>query len=170
MGKWVLIENHRADSAPSIGPIVGGCLIQSVGWRWIFWLLVILTGSHFILIALFLPETQRRIVGNGSGPATGIYWSLFSKFQTENSREHRADASKVTHHFPNPLGCLPILLDRASLLAMLITAVNYAVKMSLQTSLGSTAVETYNLNFLAAGLIYLPSGVGGGVGSFITGW
>ncbi|KAK5662615.1 hypothetical protein OQA88_8529 [Cercophora sp. LCS_1] len=41
--------------------------------------------------------------------------------------------------------------------------------MTLQTSLGAQCVEIYNLNYLEAGLIYLPSEVAGGIGSFSTG-
>lgn len=62
-----------AHAAPGFGPVIGRSLIQTVGWRWIFWFLVIITGVHFILIFLFLPETQRRIVGNGGFKTRGVY-------------------------------------------------------------------------------------------------
>ncbi|KAK8034733.1 hypothetical protein PG993_009728 [Apiospora rasikravindrae] len=159
-----------SDIAPSLGPVFGGVLVQQAGWRWIFWFLVILTGPHFLVILLFLPETQRRVVGNGSWKTKGVYKSFLPFLRPGDTTVHVEGAvSKRVCHFPNPFTCLPILLDKASLLTILITAVNYAVKMTLQTSLGTLGVETYNLTYLQSGLTYLPSGVGGGIGSFIAG-
>ncbi|KAG7095375.1 hypothetical protein E1B28_006132 [Marasmius oreades] len=51
---------------PAIAPIIGGALAGSLGWRSIFWFLCIAAGVAFIAIILFLPETLRAIVGDGS--------------------------------------------------------------------------------------------------------
>ncbi|KAK7967025.1 uncharacterized protein PG986_001302 [Apiospora aurea] len=167
---YLLTINDRTDIAPSLGPVFGGVLVQQAGWRWIFWFLVILTGSHFLVILLFLPETQRRVAGNGSWKTRGVYKSFLPFLRPRDTTFHvEKGTSKRICHFPNPFACLPILLDKASLLTILITAVNYAVKMTLQTSLGTLGVETYNLTYLQSGLTYLPSGIGGGIGSFIAG-
>ncbi|KAI0191106.1 major facilitator superfamily domain-containing protein [Astrocystis sublimbata] len=48
-------------------------------------------------------------------------------------------------------------------------AITYAVKQTLQTSLGAQALQIYRLNYLDGGLIYLPSGIAGGIGSYMTG-
>ena len=159
----------RTDIAPSLGPVIGGSITQQLGWRWVFWFLVILTGSHFLVMLLFFPETQRNIVGNGSGRARGIYWSFFSLLQSDQAKRNRTETLKPKRHYPNPVACLPILADKDSLMIILIYAVTYSVKMTLQTSLGAQCVEIYHLNFIAAGLIFLPSGVAGGIGSFMTG-
>ncbi|KAK3343657.1 hypothetical protein B0T25DRAFT_521766 [Lasiosphaeria hispida] len=42
-----------------------------------FWVLVIMTGAYLVVVALFLPETQRKVVGSGSIPTRGNHWSLF---------------------------------------------------------------------------------------------
>ncbi|KAK8110456.1 Major facilitator superfamily transporter [Apiospora kogelbergensis] len=163
-------DRGSTDVAPSLGPVIGGVLVQQAGWRWIFWFLIILTGSHFLVILFLLPETQRRVVGNGSWKAGGIYKTFLPSLRPR-ATAHQAEGvtPKRVCHLPNPFTCLPILLDKASLLTILITAVNYAVKMTLQTSLGTLGVETYSLSYLQSGLTYLPSGIGGGIGSFITG-
>ncbi|KAB5542706.1 major facilitator superfamily domain-containing protein [Coniochaeta sp. 2T2.1] len=41
--------------------------------------------------------------------------------------------------------------------------------MTLQTSLGAQCVGVYQLSYLNAGLIYLPSGMAGALGAFLTG-
>ncbi|KAK1764932.1 MFS general substrate transporter [Phialemonium atrogriseum] len=162
-GNYVGALLLMTDIAPSLGPVIGGSITQQVGWRWIFWFLVIMTGTHFIAMLLFFPETQRRIVGNGSAKVRGVYWSFFS------ARNRGCGSQNGQVRFPNPLSCLEILSHKGSLAVIMITAVTYAVKMALQTSLSAQCVEIYNLNYLVAGLIYLPSGIGGGVASYLTG-
>jgi multidrug resistance protein len=59
-------------AGPSLGPVIGGALGQSLGWRSIFWFLAIFSGVFSVVLVLFLPETLRSIVGNGSVRATSI--------------------------------------------------------------------------------------------------
>ena len=129
---------------------------------------------------LFFPETQRKIVGNGSIRPKGlIYQTVFSLIRRRREKRDGGVASeekqkeegpkKRRFTLPNPLACLPVLANRGSLLVILITAINYAVKAALQTSLDSQCVDLYGLNYLQAGLVYLPSGVGGGFGSYGAG-
>jgi multidrug resistance protein len=51
---------------PSIGPLVGGVMAARVGFRWVFWLLVIVGVTFLALVGLIFPETGRKTVGNGS--------------------------------------------------------------------------------------------------------
>ncbi|TVY76143.1 Efflux pump radE [Lachnellula suecica] len=43
---------------PVIGPIAGGYLSQAKGWRWVFWLLAMLSGVCTIFCFFFLRETH----------------------------------------------------------------------------------------------------------------
>lgn len=43
---------------PVMGPIVGGFVVEShLGWRWIFWIMMIVSAFCTIAMTLFLPET-----------------------------------------------------------------------------------------------------------------
>lgn len=43
---------------PVMGPIVGGFVAQSyLGWRWIFWVMLMFAGFCWLVTVLFLPET-----------------------------------------------------------------------------------------------------------------
>lgn len=42
--------------------------------------------------------------------------------------------------------------------------------MTVQASLGTKCIKIYNLNYLEAGIIYLPAGVTGGLGAKGGGW
>jgi MFS family permease len=52
---------------PAIGPVIGGILAQFLGWRSIFWFLVIVAGCFLVSFALTVPETGRNLVYVHSG-------------------------------------------------------------------------------------------------------
>ncbi|KAJ3512618.1 hypothetical protein NM208_g15300 [Fusarium decemcellulare] len=158
--------------APSLGPVLGGVLAEKLGWRWIFWFMSILTGGTLVLLALFLPETQRNIVGNGSKPTKGIYRSLVSpkaRSRTQQQQDQAEDSDKRGCRFPNPLTCLSVLADKGSLFAILFGALMYVNFITMSTSLAPLSIEIYDLNYLQAGLIYLPAGVSSAVSAKVTG-
>nr|XP_036581583.1 bicyclomycin resistance [Colletotrichum truncatum]KAF6789934.1 bicyclomycin resistance [Colletotrichum truncatum] len=47
---------------PIIGPVAGGFLSESAGWRWSFWLLVIVSGVISIVMLIFLRETFATVI------------------------------------------------------------------------------------------------------------
>lgn len=47
---------------PAIGPLVGGFVADTKGWRWIYWLQLILAGSAWLMITLTVPETYTPII------------------------------------------------------------------------------------------------------------
>lgn len=46
--------------APALGPIFGSIVVQFASWRYIFWLLAIANIVTFVLLFLFLPETNAQ--------------------------------------------------------------------------------------------------------------
>ena len=44
---------------PTVAPIIGSYLSQARGWRWVFWLILIIQGSFEIVAIFFLRETYR---------------------------------------------------------------------------------------------------------------
>ncbi|KAK4186218.1 major facilitator superfamily domain-containing protein [Podospora australis] len=177
VGSLILSTN----AAPSFGPVIAGILAQKLGWRSIFWFLVILTGIYLIFVILLLPETQRKVVGNGSIPPKGIHKSLFYSFiknwrtitpslpATPVVKENTSNPKRRNCRFPNPFKCIPMLFKKGNFTVILIGSITYTVKMTLQTSLAAQCIDIYKLDYLQAGLTYLPSGVGGAIASYITG-
>lgn len=47
---------------PILGPIIGGFIGDNVGWRWIYWVLLIFTGVVFIFVAGLVPETHHQTI------------------------------------------------------------------------------------------------------------
>jgi len=42
---------------PAIGPLVGGFIADNLGWRWLYWIQLILSGAVYVLITFTVPET-----------------------------------------------------------------------------------------------------------------
>lgn len=42
---------------PAIGPLAGGFIADNLGWRWLYWMQLILSGCVWILITFTVPET-----------------------------------------------------------------------------------------------------------------
>jgi multidrug resistance protein len=42
---------------PAVGPLVGGFLSDAVGWRWLYWIQLILSAAVWVLITFTVPET-----------------------------------------------------------------------------------------------------------------
>ncbi|KAI6378421.1 hypothetical protein MCOR25_002288 [Pyricularia grisea] len=172
VGSLVFFTN----AAPSFGPVIAGVLTQQLGWRSIFWFLVILTGIYLAIVLLLLPETQRKIVGNGSMPTRGLHRSLFDALNRHSRQEEMAGierrpapVAKEKLRFPNPFKSLTMLFSKGNFSVIMAGSITYTVKMTLQSSFAAQCIDVYDLDYLQAGLIYLPSGIGGAAASFITG-
>ena len=72
-------------------------------------------------------------------------------------------------HVPNPMASLRVLFDRNTASTIFIGSAFYMLSMSLAASLSVLLISLYGLNELQAGIAYLPSGIGGLVGSQVSG-
>ena len=170
-GLYVGIVLCGPNVAPSLGPVLGGVLADCAGWRWIFWFLCILGGICLLIICLFLPETARSVVGNGSIPATGVNQDLISKFRGRHSEE-----SSPTRLLPkkrlkifNPIACLTIMFYKDNATIFLANGIFYMIYCCIQASLSSSFISIYHYRELEAGLIYLPFGFGCLLASYAAG-
>lgn len=158
--------------APLLGPVLGGFISDHWGWRWIFWFLAVSSSLCFCLLALFLPETSRRIVGNGSSKVHGIHrtiidiiWSRKISATMEGDRV----ITKRSYYIPNPLATISILFQKETALIMTIHATFYTTFGCLLASMSSLFTEVYGLSASQAGLIYLPGGIACLLASYLSG-
>lgn len=149
-GTYIAYASLGAIMGPMVAPILGGVIGQYAGWHWIFWFLMIFSGVVFIPLILFMPETCRNVVDNGSIPPP-----LFSRNITDiirhrnrakkglviNSEKHAAIAAKYKFRFPNPMSTLKVLLDPESAILLLATGLGlgcyYAIRYIDPSSLHS---------------------------------
>jgi len=159
--------------APLLGPVIGGFIIQNCGWRWNFWFLAILSGACLLLLALFLPETSRRIVGNGSVEVRGIYKTISSTIIGQSTSSAisvtKPFLSKRKFRIPNALTSLYIIFYKDVALIMIVHGTFYMTYSCVGASMSSLFIKVYGLSSSQAGLIYLPSGAGCILASYISG-
>ena len=153
------------NAAPSLGSVLGGVLTQAIGWRWVFWLLAIVSGLSLLGFLMFFPETARTIVGNGGRSRDGI---LTIRFVGERANR-TGEESKRRLRVPDPTACLRVLWNVNTAFVILTGSYFYSVFCCLGASLSSLCISLYGLSDLEAGLIYLPSGVGGIVAAYASG-
>lgn len=57
-GKFMGIYMNAISGGNTLGPLICGFVVQSLGWRWHKWIAVIFTAINFIAVLLFVPETR----------------------------------------------------------------------------------------------------------------
>ena len=163
---------------PLVGPIIGGLIAQYAGWEWIFWFLVIFSGSYFVLYALFFPETCRKVVGDGSIPPPKLNQSLTGLIREKNRTKAGVAVDAVQQEsvrqnyrlsFPNPLATLIIASDKESGLILFCSGFLVAILYAVTTGIPSQFGKIYHFNELQLGLVYIPFGFGSIISALTTG-
>lgn len=189
-GQYIGITVIPIVFGPSLGPVLGGVLSQYLGWRSIFWFLTILAVILFAGLMLFLPETCREIVGDGSIRPHPFHRTLFQLMQERRQKRARkrkrqqmaarpgdTDAVSTTSmapppplkiQVPNLLLSVRLVAQKEIGLLLLYSSLLFAGFYAIGTSLPST-LEKYGLNEVEIGLCYLPMAVGSIVAAFVVG-
>ncbi|KAF8863482.1 MFS general substrate transporter [Acephala macrosclerotiorum] len=179
-GIYIGITSSATILAPSLGPILGGILSQYAGWKWIFWFLAILAGAFFIPMLLFMPETCRKIVGDGSVPPPTWNRSLMNHI--DKKRREKAglgppdyaerDALKKQRgklRFPNPFDTLVVAFEKECFIILFFASIVYAGFYAVMSGMPSQLKEIYGYDDLKVGLMYLPIAGGSIVAAFTQG-
>lgn len=159
----------------AIGPVLGGVFGGVLGFRSIFWLLVILSALAIFTIAFFLPETLRCIAGNGSVRLTDV------RYQPLCERLWPTDAPPSYLTATSPLASRPritwrvffepllFLLEKDVACTLFFGGVIYTVWSMVTSSTTVLLVHLYGLTTLQVGLCFLPNGIGCIIGSTMAG-
>ncbi|KAH7411043.1 major facilitator superfamily domain-containing protein [Cadophora sp. MPI-SDFR-AT-0126] len=185
-GKYIGLLGAGTMMGPAIGPVIGGVLAQFLGWRSIFWFLVIISGCFLVPYALTVPETGRNVVGNGSVPPQG--WNLTilewyqhrkeEKFLDGLSRSETAEGRRLAQEelargrklrWPNPLKTVRIIMEKDMAVVLIYNSLIYTAFYDIVASIPQLFSEIYDYNDLQIGLCYIPFGCGCALASFING-
>ncbi|KAI9889865.1 MAG: hypothetical protein M1814_004700 [Vezdaea aestivalis] len=171
---------------PAIGPILGGILSQFLGWRSIFWFLVIAAALYLMVFLITFPETGRNVVGNGSIPPQTWNVSLMHYLHLRQLAKQEDPLSRTTSHqsrldeqsalskqrklrIPNPLKAIHIVFEKDVGLLLLFNSLVFVVFYDIGATLPNQFKAIYGFNDLQIGLSFLPFGIGCAIAAIING-
>ena len=177
-GQYIAFASLATVLGPSISPIIGGLIAQNLNWHWIFWFLLIFSVSFAIPFLLFLPESCRKIVDDGSIPPPALNYNIsdlrrHSRRRKQGIESDSATVAKLRQNyklqFPNPLPTLKIILDLESALVLVVTGMGLACFYAISTGASASFRDIYNFSDIQIALMFLPIGAGGIISAFTTG-
>ncbi|KAK4163831.1 fluconazole resistance protein 1 [Cladorrhinum sp. PSN259] len=154
---------------PTIGPILGGFIAESIGWRWDFWLVLIIGSTVTILTELVNKETNPRVLIERKLEAvkkeTGRT-DLRSCYEKPGA-EKFSRRQVLINGLVRPTKML--FLSPLVFLISLYLAFTYGTLYLLFTTIPTVFMETYGWDIGVTGLVYLSLGVGNiGGWAFVT--
>jgi MFS family permease len=175
-GKYMGFVGAGINVGPALSPVLGGILGEYLGWRAIFWFCLIYAAAWLIPYTLAVPETCRKVVGNGSVPAQGWNMTIIDFTRRRRGPKPRADAPgsgagpKRELRFPNPINALRVVFQKDLALLLLYNTLIYLVFILITATLSTEFADIYDLTDLQLGLCYLPYGTGCCVAAIAQGY
>lgn len=149
---------------PTVGPVIGGFLSQSIGWRWDFWIVLIVAVLVCGLTEFLTVETNPRV----------LIERKVKRMQAETGRtdlrscyeapgEHQSQKRILLNGLIRPTRML--FLSPLVFFISLYIAFTYGTLYLLFTTIPIVFRETYGWSIGITGLIYICLGMGN-----LTGW
>ncbi|KAF5023031.1 hypothetical protein F66182_4915 [Fusarium sp. NRRL 66182] len=148
---------------PALGPLVGGFVVVDLGWRWVFWLVLIVGSILSVLYQLLTPETnhhvliQRKVVKLERSLGQGELKSCYLALQPSSDAKQR-----LIQGLTRPIKLL--ILSPLVFSLSLYIAFTYGVMYLLFTTIPQVFRNTYGFDIQIAGLVYIALGVGNMIG------
>lgn len=156
----------------AIGPVIGGAIAGSLGWRAIFWFLVIYAGIFLCFLVVLLPETLRSTVGNGSRTPKNIigrfplrvYQRTTKVAWTETPASDLPPKKSI-----DVFGPLHMLFSKQAAPIIIFLAVQFTAWQMCITAMSTLFESRYDLSVTQIGLTFIANGTGSMIGTLVTG-
>ncbi|KJR83439.1 MFS multidrug transporter [Sporothrix schenckii 1099-18] len=145
---------------PSVGPIAGAWIAQTIGWRWDFWIVLIPGAINTIVIAVFSSETshhvliRRKVTRLAKELGRNDLRSCYDNPDKPRPTTRRALLLGLIRPL-KMLAMSPVLL-----VISIYTAFAYGVLYLLFNTIPMVFQEGYHWSIGITGLVYIPMGLG----------
>ncbi|KAK1622765.1 major facilitator superfamily transporter [Colletotrichum phormii] len=170
-GAYISFYQAIRNFSTAIGPVLGGALANSLGFRSVFVFLLIASSLILITIMVFLPETLRTIAGNGSLRLNGIIYKPLYRYVTKEPKYMEDPDGPLNRKITIWTFLRPFRLfkEKDLVINLVWGGVIYAIWNMVTTSTTPLFKERFGLNELLLGVAFLPNGIGTIVGSVFAG-
>ncbi|KAB8254580.1 major facilitator superfamily domain-containing protein [Aspergillus pseudonomiae] len=175
-GRFIGPMHGSVMGAFAFGPVIGGTLTTYLGWRSIFWFLSISSGLFLSAYVLFMPETARAVVGDGS-VAPRRWWTKPVFHNTKRLQhdaaqrpaqpQRRRERPQTALHMI--FASLRIIGKKDAFVLIMYTSLLYFGVSALWSTTANHFGQRYGLSTLYLGLSFMPYGILGGLGMVISG-
>ncbi|KAK3308171.1 major facilitator superfamily domain-containing protein [Chaetomium strumarium] len=167
-GKAVSIWSVGTILGPMVGPIIGGYVTEVAGWRWIFWVVSIAIGLITIFAFIVLRETYPAVLLERKAARlneeNNNYPSIRYRSKLASADTTPRELFKYSIMRPaTMLTCCPVVTVMCTYVAVL-----YGILYLLFATYSFVFKDVYAFSTSAAGLVFLPGGVGTLLGLLYT--
>ena len=147
----------------AFGALIGALLASRWNWRAIFWFLAIGSGICAVFSFIFLPETKRTLVGNGSVPPKS--WPNKAPALLVPIIRHRLHMDDPDYETLEPrikisfLAPFSILKNPWIDILLFVAGFQFAMNTLHQTTLSTVLSKKYHYGVSTIGVCYLPTGL-----------
>ncbi|KAI1386135.1 MFS general substrate transporter [Hypoxylon trugodes] len=149
---------------PTVGPLIGAFIAGSIGWRWSFWIVLIPSGIITIILAIFLPETNHKVLMQRKVKRLSKEWKrtdLKTCYEADESRKV-SQLKILTIGMLRPLKMLifaPMIFIQSLYVSFI-----YGSVYLMYNSIPPTFESQYRWGTGISGLVFISIGVGYMVG------
>ncbi|KAJ5281524.1 hypothetical protein N7478_006896 [Penicillium angulare] len=151
----------------AFGPVIGGIMAQYTGWHNIFLFLLALSATMLLIILLFIPETHRSHVEDGS--------VLLPRYLRPPLPFLEPSGMRKDHPLQKPkfkidiIGPFLIMKELDVMCCILYPGICYTVWQMSIVAASTIYARDYGLSELHIGLTYIANGIGSLCGSLLVG-
>ncbi|CAK7262702.1 hypothetical protein SEPCBS119000_000118 [Sporothrix epigloea] len=188
-GGYITAVQSSIMFAPALAPVIGGILTQYLGWRSTFWFLVIAAGVFLLIYLPFVPESARKVVGDGSVRPPAINMTITTARHLRRLQEADPEAAEAHRHaqeqvlakqrkpttggfrlpVPDVWAAVRIMFEKDVGLLLLFMSLNVMANYAMLVPLQDVIRRRYHFNDLQVGLCYIPFAMGSVIGGLVIG-